>query len=133
MDINLIKKYQKKTVPQLLKKATDVFNAYIRKRDEEQSCISCGKYCKLQAGHFYSAGHYSSLRFNEDNVNGQCKRCNYYLSANLNNYRINLEKKIGKERLEKLDQIAAQYKRTRFKWDRFSLIEIIDEYLKNKK
>jgi hypothetical protein len=48
------------------------------------------------------------------------------LSGNLNQYRINLEKKIGKDRLQALDDLASQSKRNRgFKFDRFALIEII--------
>ena len=104
------------------------FNAYIRKRDERLPCISCGSGQPEQAGHFYSAGHYTALRFNEDNTHGQCVRCNYFLSGNLNNYRIRLEKKIGIDRLIQLDELAAISKRSLKKWDRFELIEVIENY-----
>jgi hypothetical protein len=124
-----IQKYSKYSVAQLKLKAQTAFNAWIRKRDEGQSCISCGTGSPNQAGHFYSAGHYSALRFNEDNCHFQCVRCNYFLSGNLNQYRINLEKKIGKDRLQALDDLASQSKRNRgFKFDRFALIEIILKY-----
>mgnify|MGYP003810450709 CR=1 FL=1 len=119
-------------ISDLIKKTTKVFNSYVRNRDKDKPCISCGRWTTLQAGHFYSAGHYSALRFEEDNVHGQCKQCNYFLSGNLNNYRINLEKRIGKDKLEKLDMKAQISKRNRsFKWDRFSLEEKI-KYYKNK-
>jgi len=125
-------KYQNQSQKQLLNKSIKVFNKYIRERDKDKPCISCGKYTTLQAGHFYSAGHHSALRFEEDNVHGQCVRCNMYLSGNLNQYRINLEKRIGKERLHELDMKAQIYKRNRaFKWDKFSLEEKI-KYYKNK-
>jgi len=110
----------------LIAKAQEVFNKFIRERDKNKPCISCGAFHTLQAGHFYSAGHHNALRFNEDNVHGQCLRCNYYLSGNLSNYRVNLIKKIGIQRVEKLDQIASIKKA--HKLDRFYLQEIISNY-----
>lgn len=83
-----------------------VFNAYIRKRDVDLPCISCGTYKanKWDAGHFWAAGNYSFLRFNEDNVHKQCSaNCNGFKSGNQNEYRINLIKKIGAERVQWLD------------------------------
>ena len=127
MDAKIIQKYQNKSLPNLISIATGYFNAYIRSRDAGERCISCDSIVE-QAGHFYSGGHYSALKFNEDNVNGQCKRCNYFLSGNLNEYRKRLIKKIGEERLRKLDDVAAYYTRVGFKWDRFALIEIITSY-----
>jgi len=123
------KRMNNKNTKQLKDKLVKLFHKFIRERDKDKPCISCGQYTTLQAGHFYSGGHYSALRFDEDNVHGQCLRCNYFLSGNLNNYRINLEKKIGTERLKQLDMKASIYIRTRtFKWDRFSLIEKIEKY-----
>ena len=120
-----IQKYKGKTTAELKKKAQIVFNAWIRKRDAEKRCVSCpGKV--EQAGHFYSAGHYNHLRFDERNVQGQCIRCNYHLHGNLISYRVELEKRIGKEALEELDNLANS--RTLFKDDRFYLIEIIEKY-----
>ena len=79
-----------------------VFNAFIRERDKSLSCISCGttKNVEYAAGHFYPTT-YQFLRFNEDNVHKQCnKHCNMMLRGNINEYRPNLEKKIGFERLQ---------------------------------
>ena len=116
------------TVPKLLQKATTKFNAFIRKRDAGKPCISCGQYTTLQAGHFYSGGHYPNLKFNEDNVHGQCKRCNYFLSGNLTQYEKNLRERIGGDRVEQLHILAGWYKRNGHKWDRFALEEIIKNY-----
>jgi len=116
------------SVPSLIKKATRVFNGYIRKRDEGKPCISCGSYNTAHASHFYSGGHYAGLRFNEDNVHASCVRCNTFLHGNLNEYRKRLVYRIGQERLEKLDLLAGQYKRQGYKWNRFLLQEIIDTY-----
>jgi len=129
MNANTIQKYKKKTIPQLIKIATTHFNKFIRVRDKEFLCVSCNGGVE-QAGHFYSGGHYSALRFNPNNVHGQCKRCNLFLSGNLNEYRRNIISRIGEEGLIELDNLADYYKKNNFKWDRFSLIKIIEEYKK---
>jgi len=67
---NQIQKYQKYSIPQLIKKAERKFNKFIRTRDLDKPCISCGRYSRLEAGHYYSGGHHPALRFNELNVNG---------------------------------------------------------------
>jgi len=126
MDAKVIQKYSKYSVAELKLKAQTEFNKFIRQRDSHLVCISCQRSGIEQAGHFYSAGHYNRLRFNEDNVHGQCKRCNYFLSGNLNEYRKNLEKRIGPERLESLDNEAKV--KGLYKFDRFTLIEIILKY-----
>ena len=129
MEYAVYDKYRKYTVSQLIGKAQVKFNKFIRERDKGQPCISCGSYNTATASHFYSAGHYGQLRFNEDNVHLSCVKCNYFLSGNLIEYGIRLEKKIGKERVEKLEMIAMYSKRNRsFKLDRFALIEIIEKY-----
>lgn len=81
-----------------------VFNTYIRKRDEGKPCISCGTTKgQFHAGHYRSVGSCPELRFNQDNVQGQCATCNNHLSGNLINYRINLVHRIGIERVERLE------------------------------
>tara|TARA_B100000073_G_scaffold323153_1_gene305030 strand:- start:621 stop:1043 length:423 start_codon:yes stop_codon:yes gene_type:complete len=122
------KTLKKKTLLQLKAIATTHFNKFIRNRDKDKPCISCGKYTTLQAGHFYSAGKHSSVRFNEDNVHGQCLSCNYYKSGDLLNYRTNLIEKIGVDRFEKLTFNVELTKQTGYKFDRFFLIEIIEKY-----
>lgn len=121
-----MKDYTNKTIGYLKGKAQSTFNAWIRVRDAELPCISCGRHSTLQAGHFYSSGHFKSLSFNEDNVHGQCVRCNHFLSGNLIQYRESLIKKIGIERVKKLDYLSKQ--RGANKLNRFYLIEIIENY-----
>lgn len=124
--------YRKYSVAQLIKKAQIKFNAFIRERDKDLPCINCGNYRKLQAGHFYPTSTHSHLRFNEDNTNGECLKCNFFNSQSHSyGYRINLEKKIGKERFEKLELLAQQ--KTGHKANRFHLIEIIEKYKTIKK
>lgn len=117
-----------KPLTQLKAIAVTHFNKFIRKRDQDKPCISCGKYTLLQAGHFYSAGSNPVVRFNEDNVHGQCKKCNYFLSGNLLPYRENLIEKIGQDRFDKITHSVQLSKQIGFKWDKFYLIEIIEKY-----
>lgn len=128
MNSKTIKRYKNKTPRELIKIATRYFNAYIRKRDGDKPCISCGKYTTLQAGHFFSGGHHAALKFSEVNVNGQCVRCNMYLSGNLLGYQQGLVKKYGIIAVKELENLAAYHKRKGYKWDRFFLIEIITDY-----
>ena len=126
MDAKTILKYKKYSPAQLKAKAQKVFNAYIRKRDEGLPCISCGTGQPQHAGHYFSAGHNSKLRFDERNVGGQCLRCNYFLHGNQLGYRKGLIKRIGIESVEQLESEASV--KGYFKWDRFSLIDIIEKY-----
>lgn len=127
MQANIILKYKKKTIAQLIKLATLYFNKFIRERDKDKGCVSCG--AKVEhAGHFYSGGHYSALRFNENNVHGQCLRCNNFLHGNLNEYRKRITQRIGLSGLKELDDISAYFQKNTFKWDRIRLIEIIEKY-----
>ncbi len=120
-----IQKYAKYSTAQLKVKAQNVFNAWIRKRDEGEGCICCGSHNQIQAGHYYSAGHHNNLRFEEDNCHSECLRCNYFLSGNLTKYREGLIKKIGIERVERLDMLS---KVDTTKNDRFHFIDVIENY-----
>jgi len=122
-----LKKIRSMNIPDLIAKATKRFNKFIRERDKNLGCISCGGEVE-NAGHYYSAGKYPSLRFNEDNVHGQTIACNKWRHGNLIEYRKGLVKRIGEERVKKLDDIADAYKRNGFKWDKFALLEIIEKY-----
>lgn len=69
-----------------IKSAQKACNAYVRYRDRDEPCISCGKYDheikdvfvggKWDAGHYKTRGAYPELRFNELNIYRQCKSCN---------------------------------------------------------
>lgn len=125
-----IKKYNNKSVPELLKLAEKHFNKFIRERDSEDGwfkCIACGKIKatgKLHASHYMAAGHCGTTRFDEDNVHGGCLHCNTFLHGNLIRYRENLVLKIGEDRVKRLESISRITK----KWDRLELIEIICRY-----
>ena len=114
------------TVQSLTKKAQTYFNAYIRARDKHKTCVSCDKPLgsKFDAGHYYSAGGFGSVRFNELNVHGQCVYCNQHLHANLLNYQIGIEQRIGGEALIELHEQAHQVR----KYTREELRDIIEIY-----
>ena len=114
-------------LPKLLKKTQDVFNRWIRSRDKDKGCISCGAVV-TEAGHYHSAGHYSALRFSEINTNGQCTRCNCFLSGNLIHYRQGLVKRYGEEKVLMLEN-SARFVRIK-KWSRFELETLISHYKK---
>lgn len=119
-----------KSIPELKQIAQKEFNAWIRQRDSKGDhfvCIACNSVKPLNqmdAGHFYSAGNHSYLRFNENNVHGECRKCNYFMSGHLLAYRENLIKKIGIAEVEKLDQ----WKNFKQKWDRIQLMALIMKY-----
>ena len=67
----------------LIKKLDVVFSEYIRKKDSangKAKCVTCGKvdeWKKMQAGHFMSRTKYAT-RWDEENVQVQCVRCNRF-------------------------------------------------------
>lgn len=111
-------------LPRLLKKAQEIFNAFIRARDHDKGCISCGAEVQ-EAGHYFSQGHHSALRYNEVNTNGQCCRCNKFLHGNLIHYRNGLINRYGEPRVLHLESSA---RRSVKKWSRVELEAIIDFY-----
>lgn len=121
-----------KTLPELKREAQTVFNRWVRFRDMGKPCISCGLPDKgtidfhsgRDAGHYRSVGSAPHLRFNENNVHGQCVHCNQYLAGNVIGYRLGLIERIGIEAVEKLEQDNS----TR-KWTRDELIDIKREYV----
>jgi hypothetical protein len=94
-----------KTRSEWLKEAQSAFNAYIRYRDRDLPCISCGRFHSgdNHAGHYRSIGAAPQLRFHEDNVHLQCAPCNTYLSGNAIEYRIHLVERLGVERVDSLE------------------------------
>ena len=91
------KKAELMTVQDYIKLAQQVFNKYIRLRDKDKGCISCGKPLKgkFDAGHYFNASNHWAVRFDEDNVHGQCVECNRHKHGNLINYQEGLKVRIG--------------------------------------
>lgn len=111
-ETNKIKKEFRENNKSILKDlAQTVVNKYIRLRDKDKPCISCGyigNERKWNAGHFRPQGGNQQLRFNLLNLHKQCEQCNSYKSGNLVPYRENLIKKIG---LDRVEQIEANHER----------------------
>lgn len=115
------------TAQQWVIKAQGVFNKFIRLRDINKGCVSCGVSLqdkKFDAGHFYNANNHWALRFNEFNVHGQCVRCNRDLHGNLLEYRKRIIQRIGEIGLNALEEQANETR----KFTRDELIEIYTKY-----
>jgi len=100
-------KQSQKTLTDWLKEAQRHCNRYVRLRDSNEPCISCGTVnpnIKYDAGHYRTSKAAPQLRFNLDNIHKQCSNnCNVHLSGNIINYRPRLIEKIGIERVEALE------------------------------
>ena len=133
---------KKLTVAKLKQKLQIVFNKYIRLRDSgggQFTCMACGITKStdiMNAGHFFSVGNWDGLRFDEENVHGECAPCNAWDDHHLFGYKESLIKKIGFQTFKELEYRAKQYKSGSFineyyfngKWDRVVLEEKIIEY-----
>lgn len=99
-----------KTRSQWLKEAQAAFNRYIRARDYGKPCISSNRPMDwhkrggaVDAGHYRSTGAAAHLRFNCWNCHAQSVENNRFKSGNVVDYRINLIKRIGQDRVESLE------------------------------
>jgi len=116
------------TFQQLKNKAQKVFNEYIRLRDRNRPCISCGEFKVLQAGHFFPVGSFDSLRFDENNCFGECEQCNCIDVNHLYKFRQNLSKRLTPEDYHNLHQQADNYKMFGYKFSKNELIMIIEKF-----
>lgn len=124
-------KEEAKTLPMLHKEARLWFNRWIRLRDADKPCISCGKpppdlsglHAGRDCGHFRSVGSAGHLRYTEDNAAGQCVHCNQYLAGNYAGFRKGQIERIGLARVEELENDNRPEK-----WQRDQVRGIRDEY-----
>ena len=88
-----------------MKEAQSVFNSWVRARDADQPCISCGRHHqgKYDAGHYRSVGSNPALRFEPLNCHRQCVPCNQHKSGNAIEYRIGLVARIGADKVAWLE------------------------------
>ncbi len=100
-----VRKEKLKSRADHLREAQAAFNEFIRLRDADHPCISCGRHHDGQyhAGHYRTVAASPELRFEPLNVNKQCAPCNNHKSGDIVNYRINLVRKIGAENVEWLE------------------------------
>jgi len=119
---------KKKSLPKLKADCQKVFNEFIRIRDKDLSCISCGQFKTLQAGHYFAVKGYDGLRFDEDNCFGEDAGCNCFDESHLIGYGINIVDRIGKKKVDELFERALDYKQNGKKWMRWEIEELIETY-----
>lgn len=125
-----MKSTPKKSLPKLLAKAQETFNAWVRRRaldgGDHFTCMNCGRTFgkeMLNAGHLVAVKKSSYLRFHDDNVWGECQGCNAF-DDNKISYQLRLIDKIGIDRVRWLEDNKRIVKR----WSRSELEEIINKY-----
>ncbi|MDH3325147.1 MAG: recombination protein NinG [Gammaproteobacteria bacterium] len=103
-----------KSNSELLSDAQTIFNRMRRLEDLKEfaqnnmapECISCrttNPDIQYAGGHYFSVGARPELRFNKNNVHYQCNyHCNQQLSANKDQYKPWLIKKIGQSEYDKM-------------------------------
>ena len=100
-----------KTLPMLHAEARYWFNRWVRLRDADKPCVSCGKpppdgsvfQGGRDCGHFRSVGQAGHLRYTPDNAAAQCVHCNQYLAGNYTGFRKGQIERIGIERVDALE------------------------------
>lgn len=117
-------------IRKLIARAQVSFNAFIRARDKEKGCFVCGRPFlegvdgRVQhAGHVRSRGAADHLRFNEDNVHGECEGCNGPHGAKPHQIKAGAIARIGQERYDALEADNDVHK-----WQRDEVIEIKKTY-----
>ena len=100
-----VRKERLKSRADHLREVQAVFNEWVRLRDADLPCVSCGRHHDGQyhAGHYRTVGANPEIRFEPLNVWKQCAPCNTHLSGNLVNYRLSLLQRIGAEKLDWLE------------------------------
>ncbi len=105
-------------------------NAYIRYRDKDKPCVSCGtcESSRWDAGHYRTTSAAPQLRFDERNIQRQCIVCNQHHSGNLVPYRVELIERIG---IESVEAIESNHDRHRWTIEECKAIKAeFDEKLK---
>ena len=100
-----VRKEKLKSRADHLKDTQIAFNAWVRERDVALPCISCGRHHqgKYDAGHYRTVGSNPALRFEPLNCHRQCSPCNTHKSGDIVNYRIELVKRIGTDKVDWLE------------------------------
>ena len=122
----------KKTVSKLKKELDKLFSLNIRLREATEyeglvQCFTCGivRHYKegMQNGHFQSRKHLST-RFDEENCQVQCVKCNVYAWGEQYKFALALDSKYGEGKAEELQHLA----RTTLKISRIEYEEKISYY-----
>jgi len=111
------------TFQDLKNKLDRLFAAYVRLRDKDKPCISCGSSVKLEAGHFYPRANLA-VRWDEMNVHGQCIDCNRFKGGNRSAFGRGIAIRYGESVVEALDKRS----QARIKLKSYELLEKIEIY-----
>jgi len=111
--MGIVKKRKKTEREKLKEECKTLCHLFVRTRDGNR-CITCGRHA---TGSGYQAGHFipacicgDDLKYDEENVNGQCYHCNINLGGLQAVYERKLIQKIGKARVNRLWRIYRQSK-----------------------
>jgi hypothetical protein len=124
----------KKTISKLKKELDTIFSVFIRLREANEygycQCFTCGKVGHyktggMQNGHFQSRKHMTT-RFDEENCQVQCIKCNIFDSGQQYLFSLRLDEKYGAGTSEELEYLA----RTIHKVSRVEYEEQISYYKK---
>jgi hypothetical protein len=98
-------------------KADKYFSLYIRQRDKDKPCVTCGGGGVKDCGHFISR-RFESVRFDEKNASGQCKKCNRYEYGNQFEHGVQIDIRYGKGTAESLRLKSKMFcKRNKFDYE----------------
>jgi len=101
------KKFQRSDLKTRKAAAKKACHAYIKARDLGSLCICCNRHLgkNYDSGHFLESGNHPKIRYDEDNIHSQSVYCNRHKGGDSDDYRGNLIKKIGLERVERLESM----------------------------
>ena len=100
-----VRKEKLKSRADHMREVQAAFNEWVRLRDVDLPCVSCGRHHEGQyhSGHYRTVGGNPELRFEPLNAWKQCAPCNNHKSGDIVNYRIELVKRIGVEKVDWLE------------------------------
>ena len=130
------------SIESLKNKAQKIVNLFIRLRDAKirngklyATCLTCGREWELitatdkrkyHSGHYFKEHQFSPVRYEHDNMRGQCSVCNKDQHGQMGIFKRNLILEIGQERFDILN-----YKRNQIKkWTALELEQVITEHKK---
>ena len=109
-----------------------VYSTYIRLRDADEQgfcrCFTCGftaDWKRFDAGHGIPRQH-KATKYDERNVQSQCKRCNGFEGGKREVYKEEVNKRYGPQTWEKLEVMS----RTTCKRDKFEIDVMTIHYKK---
>lgn len=120
----------KSTIKTLKRKLDEIFSKFIRQRNADANgyvpCFTCGNidhWSRMDAGHFISR-RYLAIRWDEINVQTQCKNCNIFKQGEQYIFGIKLREKYGENVVLNL----GIKRHNKCKMDRLKYEVLIQEY-----